>query len=117
MSCSGSNLTGVASRTCWQAGETFINIIYVGLLIDLLVTIYQVFNRLQKLGLCLSPYATLKLLDSLGDGHDEKLFEWRDSLVRRIEVLMMDQVRVNYFNSCVLIKSLLTCICFLIYRQ
>lgn len=41
----------------------------------------QVVNRLQKLGLCLSPAATLRLLGSLGEGHDEKIFEWQESLL------------------------------------
>lgn len=52
----------------------------------------QVFNRLHKLGICLPPSATLKLLDSLGDGHDERIFEWQTSSVGRIEVLMKEQV-------------------------
>ena len=29
----------------------------------------------------LVPWATLKLLGSLGEGHDEKIFEWQESLL------------------------------------
>ena len=31
--------------------------------------------------LCLSPTATISLLDSLGDGHDEVVLEWQDVLL------------------------------------
>ena len=53
----------------------------------------QVFNRLHKLGLCLSPSGTLNLLGSLGEGHDEKIFEWQDSLLERLQALVEKQVR------------------------
>ena len=46
----------------------------------------QVFVRLQKLGLCLSPSGTLRMLDCLGDGHDEKIWEWQESLMARLQI-------------------------------
>ena len=60
----------------------------------------QVFNRLQKLGLCLSPASTLKLLGNLGEGHDEKIFEWQDSLLERLQALVEEQVKNNLFMIC-----------------
>ena len=95
--CTGSNFACVASRPCWQAGKTGISYCAddVKLRIHVLSGFYQVFNRLQKLGLCLSPFATLKLLDSLGEGHDEKICEWQASLVGRIEASMKEQVSHN----------------------
>ncbi len=41
----------------------------------------QVFRRLQKLMLCLSPTATINLLNNLGEGHDELVLEWQDELL------------------------------------
>ena len=60
----------------------------------------QVFNRLQKLGHCLSPASTLKLLGNLGEGHDEKIFEWQDSLLERLQALIEEQVNNNFFMIC-----------------
>jgi hypothetical protein len=34
--------------------------------------------------LCLSHKATINMLDIIGEGHDEKVLEWRESLVERI---------------------------------
>ena len=60
----------------------------------------QVFNRLQKLGLCLSPASTLKLLGNWGEGHDEKIFKWQDSLLERLQALVEEQVKNNLFMIC-----------------
>ena len=38
----------------------------------------QVFNRLQRLQLCLSHKGTLNLLDQAGVGYDDLVCEWRD---------------------------------------
>ena len=34
--------------------------------------------------LCLSHKATINMLDIIGEGHDEKVLEWKESLVGRI---------------------------------
>ena len=47
--------------------------------------IIQVFCRLQKLMICMSSESTLKLLESMGYGHDVSVFEWRDHLHHRLE--------------------------------
>ena len=58
----------------------------------------QVFVRLQKLGLCLSPPGTLRLLDCLGDGHDEKIWEWRESLTARLQIAQVNCVLITCTN-------------------
>ena len=45
-----------------------------------LSTLLQVFNRLQKM---LSHKSTLRVLDEAAEGHDEKVWDWRESLVER----------------------------------
>ena len=47
--------------------------------------ITQVFHRLQKLMLCMSPDSTLKLIDTMGFEHDATVFQWRDHLYHRLE--------------------------------
>ena len=36
--------------------------------------------------LCLSPSSTRDLIDALGDGFDEKVHVWRESLMPRVEI-------------------------------
>ena len=55
---------------------------------DMYITVIeciQVYGRLQKMMLCLSHQATLKMLDVVAEGHDELVWEWRESLLDRIE--------------------------------
>ena len=49
-----------------------------------MVYFIQVYDRCQKLLLCLSPYRTLELMDKLCEGHDEVLHKWRCSLLNYI---------------------------------
>ena len=35
------------------------------------------YDRLQKVGLCLSHGGTIKLVDRLGQGYDEKVLQWK----------------------------------------
>ena len=35
------------------------------------------YDRLQKVGMCLSHSCTLKLVDKLGEGFDKKVLQWR----------------------------------------
>lgn len=46
---------------------------------DIMSTYYtQVFNRLQKLGLCISRSSTICLLNDLGYTHDDAVIQWRE---------------------------------------
>ena len=45
--------------------------------------------------LCLSPYATTKLIKLLGDAHDEKVCEWRDNLLQQLNL----EVHINELLS------------------
>ena len=47
-------------------------------------TCKQVYRRLQKLMLCLSHQATLNMLDVVADGHDEKVWEWKENQMNHI---------------------------------
>lgn len=42
--------------------------------------------------LCLSPYATLKLVDGLGSNFDKKVNEWRDILLQKLEATINIEV-------------------------
>ena len=55
-------------------------IIYAYMHIMLLFSLYKVFTRLQKLGICLSSSGTLSAVDTLGKGHDEEVLSWVDCL-------------------------------------
>ncbi len=37
----------------------------------------QVYQRLQKIGLCMSHFSTIKLVDSLGEDFDMAVKEWK----------------------------------------
>lgn len=37
----------------------------------------QVYQRLQKIGLCMSHFSTIKLVDSLGEDFDMTVKEWK----------------------------------------
>ena len=45
----------------------------------------QVFQRLQKLNLCLSHETTVKLVKMLGESFDSEVLEWRDALTSALE--------------------------------
>ena len=55
-------------------------IIYACVHIMLLFSLYKVFARLQKLGICLSSSGTMSAVDKLGKGHDEEVLSWVDCL-------------------------------------
>ena len=40
----------------------------------------QVYDRLQKVGLCLSHGRTIKLVDRLGEGFDEQVLHWKSQI-------------------------------------
>lgn len=51
----------------------------------ILYSFQQVYRRLQRLMLCLSPSPTLQLIDSLGSGFDDRVLEWKSILLDRLE--------------------------------
>ena len=44
--------------------------------------------------ICMSSESTLKLLESMGNGHDVSVLEWRDHLHSRLE-LSIPEVRIQ----------------------
>ena len=50
---------------------------------NIVTALPQVFNRLQKIQLCLSHKSTLRFLDDAAEQYDEKVHSWRESLLRR----------------------------------
>ena len=53
------------------------------------------FNRLQKLQICLSHKSTLMFLDEAAEGYDEKVWDWRDTLLERIADRHTDVAQVS----------------------
>ena len=51
---------------------------------DVNTNFVQVFNRLQKLGVCASHRDTLNSLDILGEGYETKVKQWRADLMPKI---------------------------------
>ena len=49
--------------------------------------IKQVFQRLQKLNICMSHQSTITLVKQLGSNHDAKVVEWRDDMLQDAEVI------------------------------
>ena len=45
----------------------------------------QVFQRLQKCMISLSPNIAVTLLDRLGEGYDQTVFDWQDELTERVK--------------------------------
>ena len=73
----------------------------------LIVSVFiQVFNRLQKLQLCLSPKGTLNMLDKAGVGYDDTVWEWWDSLMPR---LIADDSQLQVCIVLLIISKLMTC--------
>ena len=46
----------------------------------------QTFTRLQKLMLCLSHQATISLMDTIAEGHDEEVMEWQDIIAETVKL-------------------------------
>ena len=55
-------------------------IFYYNTVIIMINLFMQVFDRLQKLHLCLSHRKTVRTVDKLGENHDSVLCEWRNAL-------------------------------------
>ena len=50
------------------------------------ITVYyaQVFQRLQRLNVCMSHQVTSGLVDALGRDHDVKALQWREKLLAEL---------------------------------
>lgn len=48
----------------------------------------QVFTRLQKVGLCLSHGSTIKLVDELGKGFNQRVLEWKADVESSIDAMV-----------------------------
>ena len=75
----------VIAAICWsfrQTGKHHIRVfIPVYIQYDLIM---QVFQRLQKLNICMSHQVTTTLVNTLGTNHDMAVLKWRDSLVESL---------------------------------
>ena len=72
---------------CWsskQAGNLFKYLNIVRKIIMSQINV-QVFERLQKLNICMSHQVTVSLLNTVGLGYDTRVFQWRDSLLSNLE--------------------------------
>ena len=47
--------------------------------------ITQVYDRLQKVGICLSHRATIKLVDKFSLGFDEKVLKWKEEIEENMD--------------------------------
>jgi len=56
---------------------------------------FQVFTRFQKLMITVSHRTTISTMDNLADGHDEEVFEWRDSLKEALPKPSEDEVSIS----------------------
>ena len=56
----------------------------------------QVFQRLQKLNICMSHQASVTLVNKLGSDYDAKVIEWRESLLEGIEEVMQSNCIYKY---------------------
>lgn len=69
----------------------------------LTIFIPQVFNRLQRLQLCISHAALLKTLDEAAEGHDERVCDWQDTLQEYASNQASANILIANTQLCVLI--------------
>ena len=55
-------------------------------------SLFQVFERLQKLGVCMAHSTTIKLLDSIGEDFDSKVLDWKSAVETELMPLLPTQV-------------------------
>lgn len=67
------------------AGNADKQVMYMSCKYNFLHFHFQVFNRLQKLNICMSHQTTIKLVDMLGSDFDSKVHQWRDSLISALD--------------------------------
>lgn len=60
----------------------------------------KVFERLQKLNICVSHYTTIKLVNEIGSGHDSRVCQWRDSLCKGLDILESVSDWKKYYIHC-----------------
>lgn len=58
---------------------------------------FQVYDRLQKLSLCVSYRTLLRLLDKIGTDYDQEVKNWSNSLLSTIPDLIIDGVSSTNF--------------------
>ena len=66
------------------------------------------YQRLQKLGLCLSHYQTLKVIDDMGEDFDAKVMMWKGHIEEEMETN-----KVGSVCSCYLVDTLLAKVVFI----
>ena len=54
--------------------------------------LFQVYQRLQKLQLCLSHKQTLKVIDKMGEGFDAKVWKWKKEVEETMNIDSSQQV-------------------------
>ena len=67
------------------------------------IFIPQVFNRLQRLQLCISHAALLKTLNEAAEGHDERVCDWQDTLQEYASNQASANILIANTQLCVLI--------------
>ena len=53
------------------------------------VCLLQVFQLLQKIGVCISHSSTIRLVEHLGKNVDAHVKEWKENVVRALQVLLV----------------------------
>ena len=68
--------------------------------INVLFTLHfvQVFNRLQKLNVCMSHQTTVKLVEMLGSDFDTRVHYWRDSLINDLDNVTVVRKHITTCN-------------------
>ena len=54
------------------------------------------FTRLQKLGISLSSSGTLRVIDKLGERHDEEVLKWVENLLPYVPELQVKESKIQY---------------------
>ena len=64
------------------------------------------YDRLQKVGLCLSHRSTIRLVDKFGEGFDRKVLQWKTEIEETMDasVSTVDVVN-NYYTLLILVES------------
>lgn len=61
----------------------------------------QVYDRLQKVGLCLSHGRTIKLVDRLGEGFDERVLHWKSLIESTMDPHEIEVAGSVYIKFCI----------------
>ncbi|KAL5502833.1 hypothetical protein EMCRGX_G009668 [Ephydatia muelleri] len=69
---------------------------YVSIVLYLGHAAKQVYNRLQKLGICLSTFMTRRIIDQMGENHDQRVLDWVNSLKSTISTNQGPVARMQF---------------------